>query len=51
MASSQGPKVFQRERAPGLTGFAGSTTSMRKHKATRAINSRVVVENTSPVQN
>ena len=51
MASSQGPKVFQREHAPGLRGFAGLTTSMRKHKVTRARNNRVAVENSSLVQN
>ena len=51
MASLQGPKVFQRVHAPGLRGFAGLTTSMRKHKITRARNNRVAVENPSLVQN
>ena len=51
MALLQGPKVFQREHAPRLRGFAGLTTSMRKHKVTRARNHRVAVENTSLVQN
>ena len=51
MASLQGPKVFQREHAPGLRGFAGLTTSMRKHKVTRAKKDGVAVENTSLVQN
>ena len=51
MTLLQGPKVFQREHAPGLRGFAGLTTSMRKHKITRARNNRVAVENTSLVQN
>jgi len=51
MASLQGPKVFQRGHAPGLRGFAGLTTSMRKHKVTRARNNRVAVENSSLVQN
>ena len=51
MASLQGPKVFQREHAPGLRGFAGLTTSMRKHKITRVRKDGVAVENTSLVQN
>ena len=51
MALLQGPKVFQREHAPGLRGFAGLATSMRKHKVTRARNHRVALENTSLVQN
>ena len=51
MALLQGPKVLQREHAPGLRGFAGLTTSMRKHKVTRARNHRVAVENTSLDQN
>ena len=51
MALLQGPKVFQREHAPGLRGFAGLTTSMRKHKVTRARSNRVAVENISLVQN
>ena len=51
MASLHGPKVSQKLHAPGLRGFAGLTTSMRKHKVTRARNHRVAVENTSLVQN
>ena len=51
MALLQGPKVFQREHAPGLRGFAGLTTSMRKHKVTSARKDGVAVENTSLVQN
>ena len=51
MASLHGPKVFQRVHAPGLRGFAGLTTSMRKHKVTRARMKEVAVENTSLVQN
>ena len=51
MASLQGSKVFQREHGPGLRGFAGLTTSMRKHKITRVRKDGVAVENTSLVQN
>ena len=51
MASLHGPKVFQRVHAPGLRGFAGLTTSMRKHKITRVRKDGVAVENTSLVQN
>ena len=51
MASLHEPKVFQRVHAPGLSGFAGLTTSMRKHKVTRARMNGVAVENTSLVQN
>ena len=51
MASLHGPKVFQRVHAPGLRGFAGLTTSMRKHKVTRVRKDGVAVENTSLVQN
>ena len=51
MASFHGPKMFQREHAPGLRGFAGLTTSMRKHKITRVRKDGVAVENTSLVQN
>ena len=51
MALLQGPKVFQREHAPGLKGFAGLAISMRKHKIIRASNNRVAVENSSLVQN
>ena len=51
MASLHGPKVFQRVHAPGLRGFAGLTTSMRKHKIIRSSNNRVEVENSSLVQN
>ena len=51
MASLHGPKMFQRVHAPGLRGFVGLTTSMRKHKVTRARNNRVAVENSSLVQN
>ena len=51
MASLHGPKVFQRVHAPGLRGFAGLTTSMRKHKVIRARMKEVAVENTSLVQN
>ena len=51
MASLQGPKVFQREHAPGLRGFAGLTTSMRNHKITKVRKDGVAVENTSLVQN
>ena len=49
MASLHGPKVFQRVHAPGLRGFVGLTTSMRKHKVTRARMDGVAVENTSLV--
>ena len=45
------PKIFKWVHAPGLRGFVGLTTSMRKHKITRARNDRVAVENTSLVQN
>ena len=51
MASLHGPKVFQRVHAPGLKGFAGLTTSMRKHKVTRARKNGVAVESTGLVQN
>ena len=51
MTLFHGPKVFQRVHAPGLRVFAGLTTSMRKHKITRARNNRVAVENTTLVQN
>ena len=51
MALLQGPKVFQREHAPGLRGFAGLATSMRKHKVTRARKNGVAVESTCLVQN
>ena len=51
MASLLGPEVSQRVHAPGLRGFAGLTTSMRKHKVTRARMDGVAVENTSLVQN
>ena len=51
MALLQGPKVFQREHAPGLRGFAGLTRSRRKHKITRAKINRVAVENTRLDQN
>ena len=51
MASLHEPKMSQRVHAPGLRGFAGLTTSMRKHKVTRAINHRVAVENTRLDQN
>ena len=51
MASLHGPKMSQRVHAPGLRGFAGFTTSMRKHKVTRARMDGVAVENTSLVQN
>ena len=51
MALLQGPKGFQREHAPGLRGFAGLTTSMRKNKVTRVRKDGVAVENTSLVQN
>ena len=51
MASLHGPKVFQKVHAPGLRGFAGLTTSMRKHKVTRARMDGIAVENTSLVQN
>ena len=49
MASLHGPKVFQREHAPGLRGFAGLTTSMRKHKITRVRKDGGAEENTSMV--
>ena len=51
MALQHEPKVFQTVHAPGLRGFAGLTTSMRKHKVTRAGMNGVAVENTSLVQN
>ena len=51
MASLHGPIMFQRGHAPGLRGFAGLTTSMRKHQINRVRNNRVAVENTSLVQN
>ena len=51
MALLQGPKVFQREYAPGLRSFAGLATSMRKHKVTRARKNGVAVESTGLVQN
>ena len=51
MALLHGLRVLQIVHAPGLRGFAGLTTSMRKHKVTRARNHRVAVENTSLVQN
>ena len=51
MASLHGLRVLQRVHAPGLRGFAGLATSMRKHKVTRAKKDGVAVENTSLVQN
>ena len=51
MASLHGPKMFQRVHAPGFRGFAGLTTSMRKHKVIRARMKEVAVENTSLAQN
>ena len=51
MALLQGPKVFQREHAPGLKGFAGLAISMRKHKVNRARKNRVAVEITRLDQN
>ena len=44
-------KMIKRGHAPGLRGFAGLTTSRRKHKVTRARMKRVAVENTRLVQN
>ena len=43
--------MFQTVHAPGLRGFAGLTTSMRKQKVTGARMNGVAVENTSLVQN
>ena len=51
MASLHGLRVLQRVHAPGLRGFAGLATSMRKHKVTRARKNGVAVESTGLVQN
>ena len=51
MASLHGPKMFQRVHAPGLRGFAGLATSMRKHKVTRAKKDGVAVQITNLDQN
>ena len=51
MALFHEQKLCQWLHAPGLRGFAGLTTSMRKHKITRVRKDGVAVENTSLVQN
>ena len=45
------PKLIQKVHAPGLKGFAGRTTSRRRHKVTGAKINRVVVEITRLDQN
>ena len=37
-------KMIKRGHAPGFRGFAGLTTSMRKHRVTRASNNLVAVQ-------
>ena len=51
MALFHEPKMTQRVHAPGLKGFAGRTTSRRRHKVTGAKINRVVVEITRLDQN